>query len=724
MIIREIRIKNFRSYYGEKNIFDFSDGLTIIIGDNGDGKTTFFEALHWLLNTTPETTNILLDNISEMRKSKMEPGDLDEVSVFMRFDHYGEKTAEKSFTFEKLENGGFRISKPVYRGYETNASGRESVNGQALIERCYDAFIQRFSMFKGESELNVFDNKTALKELVDKFSDIHQFDELVQMTETFEDKSNKAYLKEFSLDRKIAGQARDIEKSITELSAKISVTKNEIRDKRFSIDTYNRHLSDLEENKEAAENYKDIKSRLKTQEDKRNKFMANIESVNYNHALLDKMWILAPYIPVLNEFQEKVAMMSKTKRKMDRDFLEIKAKAKGKLEAIKEIQGVLQNGATELPWYLPDAQTMEDMIKDHICKVCNREAPEGSEAYNFMVRKLEDYKRHAEAKLKRELEENRIDEQELFLSDHIEKLHNMSVSMGGVRQSEVSGYAQEISDRQELVARFQEELKKTNNKIQDIKDEMARLLIHVGNVAEDTLEKNFSDIRGLYNQRERATNRLAELENESKHQDAAMAKLKAELAALDPASSQAKVMRDVHAVLEEIAKAFAQAKKDNLARFLSNLEEKANDYLVKLSASDFHGEVRLRQTADESTEIRLFSSNGTEIRKPSGSQKTVMYISVLFAISDFTLEKREEDYPLIFDAATSSFGDSKEGEFYNVINTLRKQCIIVTKDFIEKGNLNEVAINGLDCMVYRIRKAPTLDPSNMATVRTLIEKIR
>ena len=39
MIIKQVIIKNFRSYYGE-NVFDFSDGLTLIIGDNGDGKTT------------------------------------------------------------------------------------------------------------------------------------------------------------------------------------------------------------------------------------------------------------------------------------------------------------------------------------------------------------------------------------------------------------------------------------------------------------------------------------------------------------------------------------------------------------------------------------------------------------------------------------------------------------------------------------------------------------
>lgn len=53
MIINKIIIRNFRSYYGD-NTFEFKDGLTLIIGDNGDGKTTFFEALEWLFNTSQQ----------------------------------------------------------------------------------------------------------------------------------------------------------------------------------------------------------------------------------------------------------------------------------------------------------------------------------------------------------------------------------------------------------------------------------------------------------------------------------------------------------------------------------------------------------------------------------------------------------------------------------------------------------------------------------------------
>lgn len=720
MIIKEIRIRNFRSYYGDNNRFEFSDGLSIIVGDNGDGKTTFFEAIQWLLNTTADKASI--ESISEMRKSQMEVGDEDVVSVSMVFDHFGEKSVEKTFTFTKTENG-FSLSKVQYIGYESDGVQRINVNGKTLIERCYDTFIQRYSMFKGESELNVFDNKTSLKELVDKFSDIRKFDDLVDLTAAFESKSNAAYNKELTSDRKVAKQAKELGFRITTLLNEISQIKSEIRDKVKALEIFSKKLEDLEQNQEASERYQDIKKRLRSLEEKRNRLAATIQSVDYNHSLLDRMWILCAFMPILQEFKKKSSAFSKEKRKLEKEFDRERAKALGKLEAIKEIQGALVNGATELPWYLPNQETMEEMIHDHICKVCGRVAEEGSEAYQFMVNKLEEYKRHAEAKAHAESQKKELEDQSPFSSSYIEALHNLSISLSGSREAEIGEIPTLIRDRQELVARLQSEVTELERKIQDLADDKARLLISQ-NASEQELDADFGNIKGLFEQKERAITRKADLEHSLNLKEAEYEELKKEQDALNPENSQAVILKDVHRTFEAIAAAFLSAKKENLSRFLSELEEKANQYLVKLSAEDFHGEIHLVQTAEDSTEIKLFSSNGTQITRPSGSQKTVMYISVLFAISDFTSEKREEDYPLIFDAATSSFGDSKEKDFYNIINQLHKQCIIVTKDFLERGVLQKDEINQLTCTVYRIKKAENFDSTNMATVRTLIEKIK
>lgn len=730
MIIKEIRIKNFRSYYGDNNRFEFSDGLTLILGDNGDGKTTFFEALQWLFNTTLDKGN--MDNVSEMRKSKLEIGEQDEVSVFMSFEHDGLKSVEKSFTFERTENT-FRVGKINYIGYEDTDSGREQVSGKDLINRCYDAFIQRFSMFKGESELNVFDNSTALKELVDKFSDIRAFDKLVDNTETFERNSNLAYLKEMKSDEKVSKEAKTLELKIKNVSEEIAQKQKDIKEKQASVELYSSRLKELEQNQETSERYKEIEDRRKTQQEKKNKIMSQISAVDYNHALLDRFWILSPYPDILQAFKQKCSAFSKEKRRQEREFDRKQAEAIGKLKAVKEIQGSLINGSTELPWYLPDQETMEEMIHDHICKVCGRPAPEGSDAYEFMVHKLEDYKRHVEAKLKKELAEKEIEEKTLFKNNYIDNLHSLSISLSGNNESQISNIAMEINERLDLVARLKEDLKSIEKKLQDTMDEKSRLLIQAGNISEAVLEKDFKDIKGLFEQKGRAEMRLSEMNNELvllKHQ---LDGYQQELDNLNPSSGQVKILRDVHRVLEEICKAFANAKEANLRRFLNELSEKANEYLDRLSADDFHGVIRLVQTADDSTEIKLFSCNDpnsadfskvTEITKPSGSQKTEMYISVLFAISDFTKEKRDEDYPLIFDAATSSFGDSKEDEFYNVIDRLDKQCIIVTKDFMTKGVVRTKDIEKLSCPVYRIKKAEGFDKNNMATIRTTVKKLK
>lgn len=722
MIIKEIRIKNFRSYYGDTNVFEFSDGLTLILGDNGDGKTTFFEALEWLFNTSYDKGN--MDHVSEMRKSKLEIGEEDEVMVSIKFDHDGEKMVEKSFSFERTAEKSFRANKVSYRGYETRGAQRVMTDGKALINRCYETFIQKFSMFKGESDLNVFDNATTLKTLVDKFSEISAYDKLVDNAEEFAHKADIQYKKEAKSDDRIADETYEIERKMDKVSSDIVDKRAAISEKKASLETYTKRLKELEDNQETSEKYHDIKERLKTQEEKLNKLRSMIGAVDYSHALLDKKWILCAFPQIFAEFKAKCAALSKEKRRQDKEFDRQQAIEMGKLEAIKEIQGTLINGATELPWYLPNQETMEEMIHDHICKVCGREAPEGSEAYNFMVNKLEQYKEHVASKLKKDAAKKELEEQALFKKRHIEELHTLSIQLSGNKEEEVARIAEDIRDRMELVDRLQQDKAELEKKIADIKDDKTRLLIQAGNVSEEALEADFKNVKGLFEHRGNAETRLAELNTELKFLLEEQKELKRQLSELNPANSQVKVMKEVQSVLEHIADAFANAKEENLRRFLAELEEQSNHYLSKLSANDFHGEIRLVQTAENSTEIHLFSSNNTEIKKPSGSQKTVMYISVLFAISDFTKQKRDEDYPLIFDAATSSFGDSKEEGFYNVIDGIQKQCIIVTKDFIEKGKVREKDIARLSCPVYRIKKAEGFNQKNMATIRTIIEKIK
>ena len=134
MIIRRIEIENFRSYYGNENVFEFGNGLTLILGDNGDGKSTFFEALQWLLDissTDEVQKSHVLDNFSEMRKSKLEIGESANLRVKMDFEHDGRKSVEKTFVITRKGNEHFDVSDMKFKGMEETDEGRLSADQPA-----------------------------------------------------------------------------------------------------------------------------------------------------------------------------------------------------------------------------------------------------------------------------------------------------------------------------------------------------------------------------------------------------------------------------------------------------------------------------------------------------------------------------------------------------------------------------------------------------------------
>lgn len=104
-------------------------------------------------------------------------------------------------------------------------------------------------------------------------------------------------------------------------------------------------------------------------------------------------------------------------------------------------------------------------------------------------------------------------------------------------------------------------------------------------------------------------------------------------------------------------------------------------------------------------------------------------MSVLFAIGKLATQRSETEFPLIFDAPTSSFTDAKETEFFNVISNLDKQVVIVTKSFLKEsyeGNLilDQNKVNEVSGRVFRIEKKKPFDDKDLATIQTVITKIK
>lgn len=722
MILKEVKIQNFRSYYGADNNIQLSPGLTLILGDNGDGKTTFFEALEWLFNTAVDDRSET--NISEKRKSELAVGEDDTVMVEIKFDHDGEKELIKSFKFEKRPDGSIYTSDFRFVGIENIGSERLSIDGKRLLERCFDAIVRKYCLFKGETELNIFNGETALQSLVDTFSDVRTFQEYVEMTTHFEEDSARVVEKEMKSDEKAAKQARSLQVDMTNAKKERDYLIGEIKTQEKAIEDYSTRLEVLERNQSACEQYQIIKQRITKKKDEINRLSAHVE-VDYNTSLLDDAWILRSFLPILQEYQKKVAALSKEKRKLEAQDIEAKAKAKGAHEAIEQIQK-LANGVAPLPWNLPDKDTMQEMIDEEVCKVCGRPAPKGSDAYNFMVEKLNQYLRKVEEEAKKRAAE--VEAQPLFPNEFIDELRTRSIQMGGDSEKWVAHIATEIADRLAFIQSRKLEILNLKQQLQEAEDEKTRLLLQSQGLTEEMLEVSFTDFKGFSDRKNRAEIEKERLERELKDQKDLIRELEEQYAKIETDNTSIKIYQRVHTALKKIMEAFSNAKERNIQEFLQMLEEKANDYMEILNKNDFRGLIKIVRKIDGKAEIRLYSSNDTIIANPNQALKTTMYMSVLFAISNITTLKREEDYPLIFDAPTSSFGDIKEDVFYNIIDKIDKQCIIVTKDLLVKQGdeavLNEDKINELTCSVYRIKKKEGYDVLDLSTIQTIISKVK
>ena len=174
MIVQKIEIQNFRSYYKD-NSFELSEGLNLIIGSNGDGKTTFYEALEWLFRTDG-TNKMDTKYISKKRSEELMPNSSDDVRVAMTYEHKGRiKVLEKIFHFTKSFDGEVSTSNYTFSLIEGTGVERIIKDGVAF-DKDLPSEMRKFIMFKGEQDLNILEKSNSLKQLVDEFSEVQDFE--------------------------------------------------------------------------------------------------------------------------------------------------------------------------------------------------------------------------------------------------------------------------------------------------------------------------------------------------------------------------------------------------------------------------------------------------------------------------------------------------------------------------------------------------------------------
>jgi DNA sulfur modification protein DndD len=679
MIINQIVIENFLCYY-DKNKFDLSGGLNIILGENGEGKTKFFEALDWLLNEDNSNLELL---ISAKAIAEADINSSFSVKVAITVNQYCEtKTLQRHFNVKKIGEGQCEVSNFTIEGIEETSSGeRIRVDGRILLDQIFPYQIRRYSMFKGESELDIFKNEDALINLIHLFSEAKHFEKYHAIGKFLKEKSEKA------VDDSSKSDIRN-QVLYKKLEAEIAVLKDKKKNKKILWENANDQVGKTEKLLQEVENH------IKNAESLEiiNKRIGEIERLvslktssineNYTTALFDDSWLLINFESIHKDFVNKMTLLSTQKRELQTKF----DREIGMKEGEKKAKAELLNNSIPLPIGVPSKSHMQEMLKDHICKVCNRPAPEDSDAYKFMLNRLEDYIRSQSP-----TPETETEKLELFKYDYINRLFNLSVSHED-NLANVRGIKTKIKEHFDFNTKRKAELQELEeSRLVELKER--EKIIGNSTFGADKLTQVLKNYNAWQSDLKTYNSTIIGYERELKDIDAELKIKMDEKESIDLKTVNAFLIK-TRAIIRDISTIFKDTKEKKFDEFIESLQQKSNEYFSQMNKGAFTGSIYFKKHQHNSKTIVSIGllEDGRPFYLPNQSLETSMHISILFGISQLTKEKHEEAFPLIFDAPTSSFGESKTGEFLNIISETDNQIILLTKDFIAKDKAENLYI--------------------------------
>ena len=318
MVIQKVEIQNFRLFYRHNN-FIFSNGLNFIIGANGDGKTTFYDALEWLFRTDG-TNKMDTKFISKKRLEELLPNDSDEVRVAMAYEHKGkQKVLVKHFRFTKSFDGEVNSSDYVFSLIEGNGTER-SVKDGVCFDKDLPSEIRKFIMFNGSGGLDVLQTSIAMKILIDSHSNVKAFEAYSDFMEYATRNAERARDHALKMDKKKADTVNLLKKTIDTEVAMLADIEREIYEKENESLNFENLLKNVFEGSEASKLLVSVNHRIEHLTQKRSECIARIRE-HYNANLLSDMWVLLGFKDIAKEYSAKVNEVGKERRKLESDYL-------------------------------------------------------------------------------------------------------------------------------------------------------------------------------------------------------------------------------------------------------------------------------------------------------------------------------------------------------------------------------------------------------------------
>lgn len=669
MIIKNITIENFQSYF-EPQTLEFSEGLNLIVGNGGKGKSKLFNAFYWVLfgkiyitdigwcstDGLPHSSKFAMHrheyiNRRAMFETQIGADIRTSVHIELEDDNGIMYEIERFVTSRRVENedwlspNAWEVSGnqlKVSHDSNTGTKVKTDIMATDTINSLFPEGIRNYIWFQGESldSLINFRNRETLKSAVKHISYFPYYEKLSEII-------TKSKVK---IERLESGKIRDNNKN----NQNVRVLLSTIDSLRFKIERE-------QENKEKFEHNINLIQIALTEDEGKMSGLANFTKLvsEYNKCEQNIKDALNE-LTKIDEFQRKQVPNLWVLR--------------GITPMIEQCKDIIKNHTEEqntVPEkkYLdnPGRSKLEEILKDKKCYVCGSNTSKGTEAHDWILHRL---KEQEEYLIEMEDYRNNLEfnkQFERFIGSIQEYPNSLKISLDSI-EKQYSESEEAIEKIQVQKRQYLEKKKKLDEQIEDIKKKYGVNPVkeaQQGDAIATTIRVSRTNLER--EQRKLATSQeaIGQYKAELKTTERELEKVGNKAGGISVSETE---WKNISIFLEDICKRVQEnARKD----LLHKIESRANEFYGKFTEHDvgYRGEVKIGN--DYSIEFDAGLNTSHEDRKK---------MSIINAMLSLNQEAVGTFYPFISDAPTSSFDVPTTHKYLLGIKDIFGQSIIMTKD--------------------------------------------
>ena len=697
-IINSISFKNFFNYYGvyEDTKYDFEEGVNIVVADNGAGKSKFFNAFLWLFyDQVLDSDDKIKKNVKDFAvkiisdKAKNETSIGDHVQTGIKIEYSTERykyQITKSFTATRLSEkitdlDSWQITiddmevdktdhvlpkyKPVYDVEEK----------QKIINRLILPTLRQYSFFQGEEvdKMIDFNKKSSIEDAVRTLTNISKYEEIAEIVKDIAERAEKDLNKQTRATSDHNERLDSAIKVKKELLEKLEQESEKLSEFSSAYEAAEQEKNDLEQNFANAEKRKELDDKISNKnrilKDVKGDYDSFLDNINNRFFDGNFSWIALGFEDTINDFKEKI-----------KEFRQKRYEKKALMNAAENPNDYF----TILPSDSPDAVTLQQMIDGEHCYVCDREAKEGTDAYNYLL------------KLKNR--PNKNTNQKEFVKNDLEDFFGNLQLNAAPFLNKFDSIPQSVFRTREKELELKQKLDKLSSELKALKSQRKDILI-AGTESEgtDNAATIINQYKGAIRRMESASTRIERLQDSIKDIKTKIVNTEKEITNLRP-----KDIPEGFTINYEISKdlvdATLKAKERVFDKMVSLLEDHANEHFQNLiKYNDIKGGVlRFEKSPSGGISLDYIDDLGNEVSGASeGFQRMKKFAVVMSIISANTTQY---NYPLLADAPLSAFGKAFNKGFFEAIPEVFPQSIILVKDLYDKDSKDKLTDLGQSLM--------------------------